>query len=147
MGQAGHWLSQNFNRVREDKMAERSSTRDLQATRVDPFDVSRAEDFGRRSVQEPIRQMRATARSTEYATKFGPYWSVDQYKPIQHIEALPKIFSSSWEVGGITVAGDGIDNHARIDMPCRCSSRWTRRNTRRSAARLPLPLALPKSSA
>ena len=43
-------------------------------------------------------------------SKFGPYWSVTTYKPIQHIEALPKIFSSSWEYGGITVAGDGVEH-------------------------------------
>ncbi len=38
--------------------------------------------------------------------RFGAYWSISTYKPIVHIEALPKIFSSSWELGGITVAGE-----------------------------------------
>ena len=34
---------------------------------------------------------------------FGPYWSVVGHKAIQHIEALPETFSSSWEHGGITI--------------------------------------------
>ena len=34
---------------------------------------------------------------------FGPYWAVVGHKAIQHIEALPDTFSSSWEHGGITI--------------------------------------------
>jgi len=34
---------------------------------------------------------------------YGPYWSVVGHKAIQHIEALPETFSSSWEHGGITI--------------------------------------------
>ena len=34
---------------------------------------------------------------------YGPYWAVVGHKAIQHIEALPEIFSSSWEYGGITI--------------------------------------------
>jgi cytochrome P450 len=78
---------------------------------IDPLDVSRAEMWAEDRWQEPFRQLRAK-HPIHYCenSKFGPYWSISTYKPIQHIEALPKIFSSSWEVGGITVAGDGIDN-------------------------------------
>ncbi len=39
------------------------------------------------------------------------------YKPIQHIEALPKIFSSSWEYGGITVERDDINDPRDHNMP------------------------------
>ena len=79
-------------------------------TDIDPFDVSRAEIWAEDRWQEPFRQLRANHPIHKCeASKFGPYWSVSTYKPIQHIEALPKLFSSSWEVGGITVAGDGID--------------------------------------
>jgi cytochrome P450 len=78
---------------------------------ADPFDVSRAELYTEDRWQEPFRQMRATAPIYKCEnSKFGPYWSVSTYKPIQHVEALPKIFSSSWELGGITVAGDGVDH-------------------------------------
>jgi cytochrome P450 len=34
---------------------------------------------------------------------YGPYWAVVGHKAIQHIEALPDVFSSSWEYGGITI--------------------------------------------
>lgn len=34
---------------------------------------------------------------------YGPYWAVVGHKAIQHIEALPETFSSSWEHGGITI--------------------------------------------
>lgn len=59
--------------------------------------------------REPFRELRAKDPVHFHEEgRFGPYWSVSTYKPIVHIEALPKIFSSSSEFGGITVAGDGI---------------------------------------
>ncbi len=68
-------------------------------------DVSRAELFSEDRWQEPFRRLRAEAPIHYCAdSKFGPYWSVSSYKPIVHIEALPKIFSSSYEYGGITIA-------------------------------------------
>ncbi len=85
-----------------------------------PLDVSRAEMWREDRWQEPMRQLRAES-PIYYCedSKFGPYWSVTTYKPIQHIEALPKIFSSSWEYGGITVAGDGVEHlkEGEIAMP------------------------------
>lgn len=85
---------------------------------VNPLDLSRAELWRNDVWQEPMRQLRAEL-PIYYCedSKFGPYWSVTTYKPIQHIEALPKIFSSSWEYGGITVAGDGIDHLQEGDVP------------------------------
>lgn len=76
-----------------------------------PLDVSRADLWSQDCWQEPMRQLRA--ESPVYfcpESKFGPYWSVTTYKPIQHIEALPKIFSSSWEYGGIVVAGQRLED-------------------------------------
>ena len=89
-----------------------------EAVEANPWDVSRAELFANDVWQEPMRQMRETA-PIHYCpeSKFGPYWSVTTYKPIMHIEALPKVFSSSWEYGGITVAGDGIDHLQEGDVP------------------------------
>ena len=85
---------------------------------VDPLDVTRAELYAENSWQEPFRELRATAPIYKCETsKFGPHWSVSTYKPIQYIEALPKIFSSSWEVGGITVAGDGIEHMQEYEVP------------------------------
>ncbi|MDX2209320.1 MAG: cytochrome P450 [Sphingopyxis sp.] len=85
-----------------------------------PNDVSRAEIWAEDRWQEPFRRMRAEA-PINYCpeSKFGPYWSVTTYKPIQHIEALPKIFSSSWEYGGIVVAGQRVQDlpEGAIPMP------------------------------
>lgn len=85
-----------------------------------PFDVSRAELWAEDRWQEPFRRLRAEA-PVHYCpeSKFGPYWSVSTYKPIQHIEALPKIFSSSWEYGGIVIAGESLAEmpEGAIPMP------------------------------
>ncbi len=84
----------------------------------DPWDVSRPELFAEDRWQEPFRQLREQAPIYKCEnSKFGAYWSVSTYKPIQHVEALPKIFSSSWEVGGITVSGDGIEHIQEYEMP------------------------------
>jgi cytochrome P450 len=86
----------------------------------DPLDVSRPELWSEDRWQAPMAQLRATSPIHHTPeSKFGPYWSVTTYQPIQHIEALPKIFSSSWEYGGITVAGDGIEymQEGDIAMP------------------------------
>ena len=87
---------------------------------IDPLDVSRAELYATDSWHEPFRQLRANS-PIHYVphSKFGPYWSVSTYKPIVHIEALPKIFSSSWEYGGITIAFDPktlIEGEVRMPM-------------------------------
>jgi cytochrome P450 len=87
---------------------------------VDPRDVSRAELYSSDTWQEPFRELRANA-PIYYCqdSKFGAYWSISTYKPIVHIEALPKIFSSSWEYGGITVAGDPsaiLEGEVRMPM-------------------------------
>ncbi len=85
---------------------------------INPLDVSRAEMWAEDRWQEPMAKLRAE-HPIYYCpeSKFGPYWSVTTYKPIQHIEALPKIFSSSWELGGITVAGDGVEHLREGEIP------------------------------
>jgi cytochrome P450 len=87
---------------------------------ANPLDVSRADLWAQDVWQAPMAELRAKA-PVYYCpeSKFGPYWSVTAYKPIQYIEALPKIFSSSWEYGGITVAGDPVDRlpEGSIPMP------------------------------
>ena len=87
---------------------------------ADPRDVTRPELFSEDRWQEPFRELRANA-PIHYCgdSKFGGYWSVSTYKPIVHIEALPKVFSSSWEYGGITVAGDPekiLEGEVRMPM-------------------------------
>ncbi|MFC0588765.1 cytochrome P450 [Novosphingobium aquiterrae] len=85
-----------------------------------PIDVSRPELYAEDRWQEPFRQLRAQA-PIQYVpdSAFGPYWSVSTYKPIVHIEALPKIFSSSWEYGGIAIPGivdRPMDSEVRMPM-------------------------------
>ncbi len=86
----------------------------------DPYDVSRAELYVEDRWQEPFRKLRAEAPIHYVAdSRFGAYWSVSTYKPIVHIEALPKIFSSSWEYGGISIAFDSdvlLEGEIRMPM-------------------------------
>jgi cytochrome P450 len=69
-----------------------------------PWDVSRSDIYSEDRWQPIFAEMRA-AGPLHYIPEspFGPYWAVVGHKAIQHIEALPEAFSSSWEHGGITI--------------------------------------------
>jgi cytochrome P450 len=86
----------------------------------DPFDMTDPALYAEDRWQEPFRRHRAEAPIHYVADSyFGPHWSVATYKPIVHIEALPKIFSSSWEYGGISVAFDPdkqVEGEIRMPM-------------------------------
>lgn len=88
--------------------------------RADPLDVTQPHLYATNSWHAPFRALREQGGVHYCANgRFGPYWSITTYKPIVHVEALPKIFSSSWEVGGITVAGDPervLDGEVRMPM-------------------------------
>lgn len=83
-----------------------TATLERTASPIAPIDVSRPELYAEDRWQEPFRKLRAEA-PIQYVPEsaFGPYWSISTYKPIVHIEALPRIFSSSWELGGIAISG------------------------------------------
>ncbi len=68
------------------------------------WDVSRSDIYAKDTWQPIFKEMRE-AGPLHYIPEspFGPYWAVVQHKAIQHIEALPELFSSSWEHGGITI--------------------------------------------
>ncbi|TNE32836.1 MAG: cytochrome P450 [Alphaproteobacteria bacterium] len=87
---------------------------------IDPIDVSLKELYTEDRFEEPFRQLRKHAPIQFVPdSHFGPYWSVSTYKPIQHIEALPKLFSSSWKYGGISIAFDSdkpLENEIRQPM-------------------------------
>jgi cytochrome P450 len=90
------------------------------ASPIAPIDVSLPELYTQDRWHEPFRKLRAQA-PIQYVpdSKFGPYWSISTYKPIVHIEALPKVFSSSWEHGGIGIAGSvgaPMENEQRTPM-------------------------------
>lgn len=81
------------------------------------YDMSDASWYVEDRWQEPFRQMRAQdpIHWTE-GGMFGDFWNVTSHKAIQHVEALPEIFSSSYEHGGITLA-DRIDDGTELVMP------------------------------
>ncbi len=87
---------------------------------VDPLDVSRPELYRDHLWHEPFRRLRTEAPvHRTIGSKFGDFWSISTYRPIVTVESLPKIFSSSWEAGGITVAGDPdktLDFEVRMPM-------------------------------
>ncbi|MEO1729397.1 MAG: cytochrome P450 [Pseudomonadota bacterium] len=68
------------------------------------WDVSRSDIYAENRWQPIFAEMQ-TAGPLHYIDEspFGPYWAVVGHKAIQHIEALPEAFSSSWEYGGITI--------------------------------------------
>ncbi len=85
---------------------------------IDPLDVSQKELYAEDRWREPFAQLRAN-HPVYFCenSRFGPYWSVSTYKPIVHVEALPKIFSSSWEHGGITIVGEGQVDPEQFAIP------------------------------
>jgi len=92
----------------------------LPIDRADRLDVTQPELYAEHRWHAPFRELRETA-PVYYCEngRYGPYWSISTYKPIQYVEALPKIFSSSWEVGGITVVGapEGVvEGEVRMPM-------------------------------
>ena len=57
--------------------------------------------------QEPFaRQRREAPVSYLPDSPYGPYWSVCTLDLIQEVEANPKVFSSSYKLGGITIAAN-----------------------------------------
>jgi cytochrome P450 len=70
-----------------------------------PWDVSRSDIY----VEDRWQPIFAEMRSKEPVnfvpeSPYGPYWNVTSSKAIQHVEALPELFSSSWQFGGITIS-------------------------------------------
>ena len=69
-----------------------------------PYDVSRSDIYVEDRWQPIFAEMRARG-PLHYVphSPYGAYWNVVSHKAIQHIEALPELYSSSWEHGGITI--------------------------------------------
>ncbi|MEO1487876.1 MAG: cytochrome P450 [Pseudomonadota bacterium] len=68
------------------------------------WDLSRSDIYYEDTWQPIVAEMQK-AGPLHYIkdSPFGPHWAVVGHKAIQHIEALPETFSSSWEHGGITI--------------------------------------------
>ncbi len=87
---------------------------------ADRLDVTQPELYAEHRWHAPFRELRERGGVYHCENgRFGPYWSITTYKPIQYVEALPKVFSSSWEKGGITVVGDPealVEGEVRMPM-------------------------------
>jgi len=71
------------------------------------WDVSRPEIYFENRWGPVFKEMREQAPiNFVNSDHVGDYWNITTPKPIQHIEALPDIFSSSYEHGGITILPD-----------------------------------------
>lgn len=85
-----------------------------------PFDVSRSDIYAEDSWQPIFREMRQQG-PLHYIPEspYGPYWAVVGHKAIQHIEALPELFSSSWEKGGITILDrlETLPEEEKFELP------------------------------
>lgn len=87
------------------------------------WDVSRPEIYAEDRWQPIFKEMRERAPINKITgSDFNDYWNVTTLKAIQHVEALPDIFSSSFEHGGITLVSDDdlleqIPEDQRIVMP------------------------------
>jgi cytochrome P450 len=85
------------------------------------WDVSRPQIYVEDRWQPIFKEMRATAPINKIVgTDFGDFWNITTLKAIQHVEALPDIYSSSFEHGGITLIGDedaNIPEDQRVIMP------------------------------
>jgi cytochrome P450 len=85
-----------------------------------PWDVSVAEIYTEDRWQPIFKEMREKAPINKIVnSNFGDYWNVTTYKPIQHVESLPEIYSSSFEHGGITIldALEDVPPELDIEMP------------------------------
>ncbi|WFL78401.1 cytochrome P450 [Altererythrobacter arenosus] len=81
----------------------------VKPSEIDPIDMTDPALYSGDRWQEPFRQLRQHAPIQWVPeSHFGPHWSVSTYKPIVHMEALPKLFSSSFEYGGINIALDAF---------------------------------------
>lgn len=71
---------------------------------TEKFDVSRSDIYVEDRWQPIFAEMREQGH-LHYVknSPFGSYWNVVSHKAVAHVEALPELFSSSWEYGGITI--------------------------------------------
>lgn len=90
-------------------------------TALTPYDVSDAALYVEDRWRAPFAELRRTMPvSFRPESPYGPYWSVVTHSLIQQVEGQPKIFSSSYTFGGITI-GDPIElefpNFIAMDAP------------------------------
>jgi cytochrome P450 len=87
------------------------------------WDVAEPDIYVEDRWQPVFAEMRAKAPINKIVgSEYGDYWNITTHKAIQHVEALPDIYSSSYEHGGITIVADddmreAIPENERVVMP------------------------------
>lgn len=80
-------------------------------------DVSRADLYSKDLWRVPFAEMRANAPINKVEdSAYGAYWNICSHKAIQHVEALPDIFSSDVGQGGITISDPDFDSDFQLPM-------------------------------
>ena len=81
---------------------------------ITPFDVSDNALYTEHRWHAPFEQLRAEMPVSFLPdSPYGPYWSVVTHDLIQQVEIHPEIYSSSWELGNITI----VDSRAEASLP------------------------------
>ncbi len=84
---------------------------------ANPWDVSRAVLYVEDRWHAPFREMRAQAPINKVTgSAYGDYWNICSHEAIQHVEALPDIFSSDVAQGGITISDPDFESDFQLPM-------------------------------
>src|SRR3546814_35593 len=84
---------------------------------TDRYDMSPAAIYSEDRWQEPFAEIRKAGGIVKCEDSVhGPYWNIASHQAIQHVEALPDIYSSSWEYGGITILERDEDEDFKLPM-------------------------------
>ena len=100
----------------------------LEKRAITPFDVSEGSLYSEDRWQEPFARLRREMPVSYLPdSPYGPYWSVVTHDLVQQVELDPKTYSSSYEVGGITITdGSGeyeFPNFIAMDAPIHTAQR------------------------
>ncbi len=86
-------------------------------TNPNPRDVSKADLYSKDLWRAPFAEMRANAPINKVEdSDYGAYWNICDHKTIQHVEALPELYSSDVNNGGITIAEEREDSDFQLPM-------------------------------
>lgn len=86
----------------------------MNAPAITPFDVSDASLYTEHRWQAPFEKLRAEMPVSYLPdSPYGPYWSVASHDLIQKVEIDPKVYSSSYELGNITI----VDSFGEREFP------------------------------
>ncbi len=81
---------------------------------ITPIDVSDNSLYTENRWQEPFARLRAEMPvSFRSDSPYGPYWSVVTHDLVQQVEINPAVFSSSYELGNITI----VDSYGEREFP------------------------------